>query len=849
MATNENSNWDIRQLVLYHAKMSGGLFFGDDVLPNPESMYIALGHHNSFVVSPITLSNDDNAEHPFETVLNSSLEIHGKVNGNGSSMVIVAISDKENPVTNCSDEDTKALSTDVFWATDAPLMFCTLLHLPLDSSPMNEIMDDLSKWVNGLEDVYACCYWTIDCCDLILFVKSHSFQSGTNAIFSLSNDQLPDTKSIFLPISYAYTVWGIQHRYMFPKMNSSWDERLQNVQIRATVQSLPSFIYVVKKILNEQGVEEKQYFCQGLFGDQDISIHFPEIQSQLLLTILQSLFLSLYENDVLIALHTQIGTDNLPKQKKPQEHETNIMRTAALNLLFEMKKLMKNPSTKAIWVTPVYELLNKLVQMSDSGVYDDIFFQLYLPAQVFTEQIRIFIQYSSEAKALENYQERIAPIIENFYLFIRGWHSVMHLSMRADVQLVQAPGRLPILYELPAKLCEFYASFTHLISSYYQSKQPLLATKDRSFIIVPRLSTRVSTRVVFNFDFPPQKRLVFCDLPTSMIFHVSQAMVILAHEVAHFSGQSTCFRSLRLRKIVHCMAALICENIGIAKRLGFTDQQKTTLIDKIYDKLHDESLIKIEEDRSNRLILFDIEEFDDEGMGYQTEQCNAVESAMDDLFVEPFSIFCNEVISVCENVDRKTVRTETRKSIKEFFENDGKSLLSQWIEFLRELVFESYADCAAIFTLDLRPEEFYSAICFADPFETIEDVKKACEKSGFGLRMMMANELFYTRRRTEDQPTDEVLKQLLTFSRSRSRLKKNSPSDIIFSHLKEYLKPCLEDMGSVSKGPNNKEKFANLRAVYNDIARDHSISKMQSQFNKVLRDYWLLVKRRASEFK
>lgn len=242
-----NANWDIRQMILYHTQMSGDHCLGDNVLLDTDNMYIALGHHNSFVVTPVPFPN--NGEHPFETVLKSSIDVHKRADGSGSTMVIVALADRNNPITNCLDQNTKERSLKAFWDEDQPLLFCTLLHLPLDHSPIHEVMQDLLVWIQNVQDVSASCYWTIDCCDLVLFVKAKSYQKGTKAIFAFSEDEWSKARSHFLPVAYAYTVWGVQYCTVVPNFCCTWNEELKHVQIRATVQSMPSILGVLGQYL------------------------------------------------------------------------------------------------------------------------------------------------------------------------------------------------------------------------------------------------------------------------------------------------------------------------------------------------------------------------------------------------------------------------------------------------------------------------------------------------------------------------------------------------------------------------------------------------------------------------
>lgn len=463
-----------------------------------------------------------------------------------------------------------------FWSKPATFMLITRVHSTLlDQSSFEEILDscmgDFKKNLGDAplsENVIYIRYRTLDLSDEIIVMKSDSVLSLMAALGRLYSE-----KAVGDMYSY-YCVRNIERTKLVDDQNAIKNDSTIMASIRFSVRDARKTETFLEKMLKldpfREGADEKIFFVTGV---DDINAIALNISSYTLCTLINFLYSEIHTEETPWELAVDDATTRVGIPKNNLVIcEQNTLIPDQQEKLYKVYKAMRDKVIDATptnsvkdWHRTLIELLDSLMDISINCVLNQVSFILLGPVRGIVERV---LSYSMEESEIENALNE----------FLAGISYVMEHIFRMEGELVYQPETRPLLYDIPASILEFDLAFSDRCARYLrQREKKCVSNKSRNadkreyaFLLVPKLYKNITIHDNFN-RHGDDLRLLYVEVPLSLMYNPFNVACNLVHEVAHHCGKITRLRSKRLTRLCYCAAVLLAEEIGLVENNIFVN--------------------------------------------------------------------------------------------------------------------------------------------------------------------------------------------------------------------------------------------------------------------------------------
>lgn len=602
---------------------------------------------------------------------------------------------------------------------------------------------------NGMYYVYA----TIDKNDFIVCIRSRRHSIALEAI-----KKLHETGE---EVVYSYSTLSVNTEVLERLGNGGYqdmyEEKIDSICLKGITNG---YSYENKVSLEHKYIEfcsdlmsKLEYECvvpesvvYDILGDEDFRLIARNVSlGKLLEQFGSNGCLSCYEGDFRFYLYSSslvLNTKNiksfekLPDRERKaaiEQMEKELVPERCNALQDEMPKICevieqaqgqeRNRDEKKItFCQAIWQLLQslKVLEASPTKTYD--FDVLYRP---FSMLVRILEAKMDEKDLAEN-----AGIFE----YIHKISSILHGTLRNDIQFFQVRDFNAIGHYAPAKLRAFYGAWASRLSDFYNE---LSAEKhEYAFVLAPGLVGE--TKVTQLFPGSQEKeRLMLITIPERHLYAPGLLCLILSHETSHFSGTSIRNREYRCDAWADSLARIvqletckyIYESLGEQWRRDvqsyIAETQQTGQQANIKDEIVRWFTAEGQQVRVNGA---EKEAGDSEGQtDWHSEASKKrlehsfavmVESCGETLVEENMSRLKNRLIDRSREKKQReeernaeirniSVACSTQKKILVHYARDGLGKhVDELLGFMKYFYAESFADVMAVLTLNLRPEQY-----------------------------------------------------------------------------------------------------------------------------------------------
>lgn len=283
----------------------------------------------------------------------------------------------------------------------------------------------------------------------------------------------------------------------------------------------------------------EQFGEQGCFGSLEGDLSLCLYTSSLILnTKNQNEFGVLSPSEVAVAKKFR----DMEQERAAGKCEELAERMQKIRQAFRLGEGTIQDEKKATFCQAVWQLLQslKVLEAAPTKSYD--FDSLYRP---FAMLIDILESKLDDPDVAEN---------SRIYEFIHKISTVLHGTLRNDIQFFQIRDFNAIVHYAPAKLRAFYALWALKLSDFYNN----MSTEHHkyAFVLAPGLfgETRVSQLYT---DYQEQNRLMLITIPERHLYSIGLLSIILAHETSHFAGSTLRNRGRRHKAWLDSLARVM----------------------------------------------------------------------------------------------------------------------------------------------------------------------------------------------------------------------------------------------------------------------------------------------------
>ena len=716
-----------------------------------------------------------------------------------------------------------------FWNSLDPFMMITRVHSIISTVPDSEGTSVQVKIENAIQaamsqnDGPVCkwlCYRTLDLVDAVVICKANTIQTLLEAV-----GRLYTTKEI----GDIYSYCCIRPEYI--DLETDPEDALPSKLPKDKI-SLLSIRFAVRnsaacgEMLKSLDVAWEDIFGTRLHpnlitGNDDINIIARDISSGDLCRLYRQLFQrgsTLYTRlgMAISDMTTRLGVD-APKPIRPAPQD-NVIPDSLLTKTYTdlQEKLANVDGVTQEELHILMEIIHSLVSISRNSVILQMCYILAGPIQ------GVINKLSDKCWRWDT---------NDVDEFLSGFAYLMEHVIRTEGSLVHHPETRPLLFDIPASILEFDLAFTDRCARYLTEREGnKMASRTYDFLLIPCLCSNITIHDWFNRP-EDSERLLYVQIPLSMIYEPRQVVCNLVHEAAHHAGESTRLREQRSTCLRLCVAFLVAGE--------FDMEDCVPVVDSLYAKIV--KLIPDEECRYLNRFARKISACLREILSTQTY----IESLlyMYDQNQQPGDSFYWQGLQHYEDIFKNNAIQQLEVSARQ-------------TEFLFS---ECYADLAMVSLLGLEPKQ-YIELFNDDIFRLKEDHYENHKKARLTTFIVMVERigLVLCAMRDNDQWTadelggSELANYILSFVReyAKSAGRRYSAhfqcpawlqvqekdwcfhSFYVLDTIRVYLDDCLAEMLKDDKG---KPEKALIQKRYRMFADDQSLSS--DMFFQEINDY------------
>ena len=749
----------------------------------------------------------------FETMWDKTLKMTEKLTPGESIQNLFAVMGKDsNPKVSLED----------FWALESSYLFASMLQIKCVSQqdePYDKQIDrkiiEISEYLDKYTSLSYKIYLSLDCCDLILFIKSDSYFEAENCIHKIQME--------FEYAHYSYSICGMDLQRI---CNSETEEVLPKLTICAVFSKAQNYQLWYEKFVKEyRGLSEtddqksRGFKDYQRLGNEDVCINIfnysiKDHAKQILNGVLSQRCDELTHSLVRLRIHLDVDFSYFHNQLELEKN------TDGISCIGNDKICKGNENIEGHARKALFEILNACSHLEKKCFALDVQDCIRNIFPQFVEKIE---QYS-DAKKFDIAPKDSLSFKDSVRQFTEGIMSIVNGSLHADRMFFQVPGFNAVLYDIPSKLLMYYTAYMQRTIDVLNHEDE---TKIYKSLLCPDLYFNTAIVKLFDYERIGQKndslkisspRIFKANVPVKRLFEPRTLMQELCHEAAHFSGNNLRRRSVRTKYMIKMLADIIFSRITYA----YNPAEKAFYSLFEFDKDFSTEVIKYIEDQIRNSFKNKIKEESRKFVEGEAHHQYVTKNTLFDIVYELLhdEAKLDKLFSCIEGlIDRSTQSTvEFVLNLQKLFIIYKKHI---WIlkaecfdivEDVHMLTYESYADLILLNVLQLESVEYLEHFCDYIMEEKIEEEYSALSANGLGERILSIikskgediNALSASQEKYEDYL--ENLKRFADEKTVRRYLTKN-----VIEYNTQYLKKCQEKIDEV------KSAFEPIREVYDEV--------------------------------
>lgn len=710
MCTNEHDRNVCRCFVLHN-----------DYIPpvdqaHDEWDYMAFGYYDGISIA-------ENIAKPHENTLRNiwknSIRQKAAQLGTGIKQVIYGFR-TETEQTICKDSE--------FWrdkddCTQYPFLFFVMLQLhETKKDSLKRLFgqkDRLEQQYTRAGDYKAIAYLTLDNSDIFLALRCQDYEMGARLVEEMHSPQPFFDQWC---VKYSFTIPTVNRRFLnAPTAVAACKGIVEHAYIYATEITAGSVDRLQSDIQNEIN----EYFKGKLsvLGYNDELIHLQDMPWKKFLNLYrdhQGAFN--YSSDTFQESVASITTIIATNQKREQgivlqidatkDDDDSVMKWFVTCLKEELQAIencdVKCKDLHANMMVSLYGMAESLAKFQRKFIRDNLFFPTAMPILLLVKMVREILSNRTDKNREDLSCDPEKIVYEDYDKFLKGLSLYAQNFSRSDRQFTQAMDFDVKIYNMPVKLNTFYSAFIFWVKDFLmQANEP----HKYEFITCMGVSVNMYVEELF-VHLSETRRIFLVNIPENQVYDMETMMIMLCHEVAHFVGRDIRNRELRTEKMIESLLQMLVWYYRASMGAAEID-------DKFWDILlaHLVKTVKMEyrkigtdRDYSRLISIINSKLADVPKIAADHMECEKIKAGCSEAEIargkeEIHRIFYQESVAL-RDIDPDRINTWSIADIVLY------------------LFKECLADIAAIFCLDLSPEQYYRSLHTTMKWEGNEEVYK-----------------------------------------------------------------------------------------------------------------------------
>lgn len=735
--------------------------------------YLSTGYFNYISIdkieSPSPDNNEKNSLSRVYTLSNKKIDVP---NNDECSYQYVKV------FTNIGDHGYKEEEVESFWNNKELVLFISMIHI-CDTN-IETVRSQIDKVFKEKEKSYLI-YYTFDYSDIIIFCKSPKITDYLNLIYDIDFNIEENL------VEDSYTVYGYESCFYEDLFENNKDKEFNEIDwknyckydehffasINIGLQS-HNKLYELVKLIEVDEYKNNIQICR-MYGRHDISIVNTNADSKWFLYALMKVDIASIKtnkSDVngLILYETfikqKVESDSLKKTFFKPPKASDFYEKVRKKLSQELNNIISEFSnTKDFenYIIPIQEIINSTLSVIKNNFAEEFILSMLESLLTFLKHI-IELKKDYDISKGKNKEKIKIWINEYINEYFNALNCLVSTVMHTDRQFIQATAFNAVFFDVPPKLVAYYSS---LIFQFREiMKDPL--EKVYAFMFTPNLKYGITLTPLSNEEVPPVDRTILISIAEDAMYNFESVFRRLAHETAHYAGDSLRCREIRKNRLLStlfylCFYELENPNIKYTEKLSYA-------IKSIVEKINDANLLSSENYYSCEFEIFEKQLFDCFFEGRKDDVLKGlyqiIQESLEEYFEIDYEVYYSDLIQDFENIYNNSISTTYAKEeqhqkkfpfVKEFAKYYSSKTLygchkmvlgnnkhnekvhTQFKAFI-DIYKETYADIQSIILLNISFEEYLSSFVFHEQLK-VTTVKDSLSDLG---RILLVSNLFLT---------------------------------------------------------------------------------------------------------
>ena len=451
-----------------------------------------------------------------------------------------------------------------FWTNKPEVLYITMIQLVNTRTlNMSELQKDIrAQFQNrGVSEDQWTLYYSLDFCDLILFVRDLPLSVTQDILWGLS----PVRNGALKQIRDTITIYGLD----FKKLMESFDcyagqrtprwshtEEKITLSVALGVRTLDACKELMQKINQLSNV---QHTYSRIPGRYDIHIMLDNVDFSQMLQVLWWIDCACEaENDDAFSCYEVVPLvsweDFDHGQLDTMDHSLHEAAVLALDKLFNTYVEVLKQAGEPVRGYAA-EIRRALISLLDNGFSEEFVLSVF---HSFTEYLRFVAEMMDEEKTKQNIEDS-GHKREKLYTFQKSYlqalNMLAHSTMHSERQFIQAPAFNVTIFDVPPKLLAFYAGVAYKVTELLNDEIQDEEKRTYSFLFSPDFRSDIYVQPISEEGYGSKLLIIYIN--EQMFYNPEVVIQTMCHEIAHHVGKNARCRKERAEFMLECIGGYL----------------------------------------------------------------------------------------------------------------------------------------------------------------------------------------------------------------------------------------------------------------------------------------------------
>lgn len=467
------------------------------------------------------------------------------------------------------------IENNYFWCEDSPYLFLSAIQINYEDETnfeeqLKNFKMELIKFLkneNFIENKDFSLYNSLDCGDILLFLKSDSYEKGSTIIQQITMKSKQN--------HYSYSVCGMNTELISQKIASE-DEIIPKVVICSILSDATHYNTWFSSFIKEYPVEislkkqervnsemdkytssinnmsnNEEYVHLSRLGNEDFCINIYNCKMSHFIKMInecEGVFSQQNELVKIVFSKLRIQFDSNIYDIKPAVERTPIEGKSVINYYNPNYQVLLRNIANPYVTKALAEILAATENLEKKRFAFDI-------QDCIRNVFPLFVNKIANYNNIKTYYSN-SNFNNDLILFTTGLMSIANGSLHADKLFISVPGFNAVTCDVPAKLLVYYTAFIQKLVDVLNNEN----IHKYKFLLCPDLYLGIEVIPLFEYE-KNDSQLLKARVPIKKLFDPQNLLMELSHEVAHFVGSSARRRENRIDFLANAIAYTFADRL------------------------------------------------------------------------------------------------------------------------------------------------------------------------------------------------------------------------------------------------------------------------------------------------